>query len=156
MKKLLFIYCIGFSFSLWGQSDFKVPSPTIINNPDFYIKNTQGMSDGKTIGMDGKKLTDHTIYIYDTNYFLERMDLSLKTKDPKRQALYSDLKRLAKTDGDSRAEEAKAFHNKYKKDPNKMAQFIFFELKYKIEQARNKYSTSSSQLNYKENKKARF
>ena len=150
MKKLLFIYCIGFSFSLWGQSDFKVPSPTIINNPDFYIKNTQGMSDGKTIGMDGQKLTDHKIYIYDTNYFLERMDLSLKTKDPKRQALYSDLKRLAKTDGDSRAEEVKAFHSKYKKDPNKMPQFIFFELKYKIEQARNKYSAASSQLNYKE------
>ena len=151
MKKLIFILLTGLGISLWGQADFKVPEPTIINNPDFYVSSTSGgQSDGKMIGIDGKKLEDHRIYMFDTRYYLERMEMSLTTTDTKRKALYSDLKRLAKAKENSRDNDIKAFQDKYKKDPTRMAQFIFFELKYKIEQAKKKYDFALGTLNYQE------
>ena len=143
------------SFCLNAQDSFKVPEPTIVNNPDFYVKNTQGESDGKTIGIDGQKLEDHRIYMFDTNYFLERMEMALETDDSARKSLYRDIKSIARQKEDQRGSAVESFKAQYKTDPLKMPQFLFFELMYKIKEAKKKYDFGLASLNYKEKLKVK-
>ena len=67
-----------------SASGFIAPTPTIITDPNFMPQGTWGgLSDGKTIGVDGKPLADHKIYANDTYYFLDKINDGLrKASDP--------------------------------------------------------------------------
>ena len=61
---------------------WKAPAPLLITRPDYYVNGTWGgLSDGKTIGVDGKPFSDHSIYDRDTGCFDEWIDLA-KSKLP--------------------------------------------------------------------------
>lgn len=150
MFKLGFAFLFIFTLGAFAQDVFKIPEPTIINDPDFYVKNTQGKSDGKTIGIDGERLEDHRIYMYDTRYFLERMEMGLQTDDNARKSLYRDIKNIARLKEDQRDSAVDAFKEKYKKDPLKMGQFKYFELMYGIQNAKKVYDAALANLNFKE------
>ena len=150
MFKLGLAFLFIFTLSALAQNSFKIPEPTIINDPDFYVKNTQGDSDGKTIGMDGQKLEDHRIYMFDTGYFLERMEMGLQTDDNARKSLYRDIKNIARQKEDQRGSSVDAFKAKYKIDPLTMGQFKYFELMCEIQEAKKVYDAALANLNYKE------
>jgi len=49
---------------------FRVPGPALLSLPEFTPKGpVEGLGDGKLIGPDGRRLSDHRIYANDTVYF---------------------------------------------------------------------------------------
>jgi hypothetical protein len=58
---------------LVDPNDFRVPAPILVNRLDFNPKTTDGgQSDGRTIGPDGRPMSDHQIYAGDTVYFARK------------------------------------------------------------------------------------
>jgi hypothetical protein len=77
---------------------FKIPSPVIVNRPDFRPTSNQGGdSDGKMIGVDGRPLAAHKIYAVDSEYFARKIRSGIiRTTPPEDSARMSALRYLAK------------------------------------------------------------
>lgn len=76
---------------------FRVPGPVLVNRLDFKSKPTRdGESDGKTIGPDGRPMSDHKIYANDTKYFvLKCRDGMVRTTPKEELERLSELRYLA-------------------------------------------------------------
>ncbi len=80
-----------------NRNNFKVPSPVLVTLPEFKPNSTAGgFSDGKTLGVDGQKLSDHRIYATDTYYFARKVrDGMTRATIPEEQERMGRLRSLA-------------------------------------------------------------
>lgn len=76
---------------------FKVPPPALIHQPEFKVTQTDGgLSDGKTIGIDGKPLTAHKVFARDSDYFARKFrDGMIRTTPPEARDRLALLRFLA-------------------------------------------------------------
>jgi len=78
-------------------NDFKVPPPVLIHNPKFKVARTDGgLSDGKTVGVDGRPLADHHVFARDSEYFARKFrDGMIRTTPPEARDRLAQLRFLA-------------------------------------------------------------
>lgn len=89
---------------------FRAPAATIVTDPEFRVNGTWGgLSDGKTIGADGKPLAAHQLYANDCIYFERRMMRGLReSMGADAWQRVQDLRGILKLASDSRAQNAAA------------------------------------------------
>lgn len=75
---------------------FKVPEAVIITRQGFKPQSTSGgLSDGKTLGIDGRPLSKHRVYANDSGYFAKKYrDGMRRTTPPEQQDRMSALRYL--------------------------------------------------------------
>lgn len=78
-------------------NDFRVPPPALLSLPEFEPKFAGGgQGDGRLIGADGRRLSDHQIYANDTMYFSRKSrDGMIRTTPVEERDRLSSLRYLA-------------------------------------------------------------
>ncbi len=139
-------------------TEFLVPDRTIIVEPDFRARGTAGgESDGKTMGVDGKPLADHSQYANDIAAFSDRLNIGLKALAPELNS--EELYAIKKIFREKREETAKAlamaYEARYKHRAEDHPLYDYSALLVALEEAYNAYQTGVAQLNYSERLKVR-
>lgn len=160
---------------------FKVPAPLLVTHPDFKPKGTfGGLSDGKTLGVDGEPLSDHRLYANDTFYFIKRvrdgLDRSTVAEEQERVAalrqmatqaaivnhLNEDLKTGIMLESPVRTrdmlletqgrlqENANAYAAKFKEDPFQAAEYPLADTLSKLDSALRTYDLAAAKVQLEE------
>jgi len=139
-------------------ANYEIPNPSIITEPTFRAKGTSGgESDGRTIGVDGRPLADHSQYARDTGVLSERLNLGLKGSDllktPHQMYLLRNVFRGA-TD-EKRAKAEAEYKERFNEPALAHALYDFAALQVALEDAYGVYHSNSGQVGYKERLKVK-
>ena len=77
--------------------DFKIPPPALVHDPEFKVSRTDGgLSDGKTIGIDGRPLANHHVFARDSEFVARKFrDGMIRTTPPEARDRLALLRSLA-------------------------------------------------------------
>lgn len=134
-----------------GTGGFKVPAATIVTEPGFRADgNWGGLSDGKTLGADGKPLSDHQLYALDCACFDQRMYLGLKElEDANTLQRVSEIRTIIREKDASRQGQMKDhFSSRYGRPVERDPFYRFAVYAEDIQVGQYAYQAAKGQLNY--------
>ena len=167
-----------------ARNESGIPQPTIITKPGFKTEGTWGgLSDGATLGIDGKLLADHKLYSIDTYYFIEKVQNGFSNQvasgdkyrvDQLRSIVITEgfirnliddlasgvtlLKDSEKTIESKKKDldrENQSYEQRHETKPEAIAEHSFLTLVSQLEGAKRAYELAEGYVNYEEQTKVK-